>query len=82
MQKTESGGRIQVRMATAESPFGEVINRIPCQRQGCCRLERLYLRDGGYEEVMTECHSVALLQNVFLEETTGPQGLYSALLSK
>ena len=59
MQKLESGGRIQVRMAT---------NTMSCQRTGCCRVERLYLRDGGYEEVMKECHSVSLRQKVFLEE--------------
>ena len=57
MQKQESGGRIQVRIAT---------NTRPCQRKGCCGVERLYLRDGGYEEVIKECHSVSLPQNVLL----------------
>ena len=56
---------MQVRMATAQSPFGDGMNRRPCQSKGCCRRERLYLPDGGYEEIQTECHSVGLPQNVF-----------------
>ena len=80
MQKIESGGRIQVPMATGQSPFGEGMNRRPCQVEGCCRLERLYLPDGGYEEIQTDCHSVGLPQNVFRQETTGTHGFYTVLL--
>ena len=61
MQKIESGGRILVRLETDEAPFVEGTQRIACHRKGCCRFERLYLNDGGYEEVQTECHSAGLL---------------------
>ena len=82
MQKIESGGRILLRLETDEAPFVEGTQRIACHRKGCCRFERLYLNDGGYEEVQTECHSAGLMKNVFLQETTGPYGLYSVVLSK
>jgi hypothetical protein len=82
MQKIESGGRLLVRMATEEAPYVEGSQRIACQRKGCYRLDRLYLPDGGYEEVHSECQCAGLQKNVFLQETTGPYGLYSVVLSK
>jgi hypothetical protein len=69
-----------VPMATGQSPFGEGMNRRPCQVEGCCRLERLYLPDGGYEDIQTDYYSVGLPQNVFWQETTGSHGVYSVLL--
>ncbi len=44
-------------------------------------MERLYLCDGGYEEVHTECNASRLRNNVFLQKTSGAHGLYSVLLS-
>ena len=57
MDKIESGGTIQLSMAIGDSSVvvGGCMESQLCQRKGCCRLERLYLCDGGYEEVQTEC---------------------------
>ena len=59
MQRIESGGRIEVCMAHVQPSL--------CDRTN--RLERLYLFDGGYEEVERECLSGQLIPNVFLHQT-------------
>ena len=82
LEKIESGGTIQVWMKTEEpiSPANRQANA--CQGIGCCRIERLYLEDGGYEEIRTECKSVQMLPNVICLKTTGRHGMYSVTLPK
>jgi hypothetical protein len=81
-KKIASGGTIQVWMAT-EEPFSPANTQaLACQGKGCCRIERLYLEDGGYEEIQTECKSVRLLPNVICLKTTGRHGMYSVILPK
>ena len=82
LEKIESGGTIQVWMTTEEpiSPANRQANA--CQGIGCCRIERLYLEDGGYEEIQTECKSVRLLPNVICLKTTGRRGMYSVRMPK
>jgi hypothetical protein len=70
LEKIESGGTIQVWMATEEAYSPENTQAIVCQGKGCCRIERLYLEDGGYEEIQTECKSVRMLPNVICLKTT------------
>ena len=83
MEKIESGGTIQLSMAIGNSSVGVGggMDSQLCQRKGCCRLERLYLCDGGYEEVQTECYAVLLRPNVVMQKTSEAQGLYNVLLS-
>ena len=83
MEKIESGGTIQLSMAIGNSSVGVGggMDSQLCQRKGCCRLERLYLCDGGYEEVQTECYALLLRPNVVMQKTSEAQGLYNVLLS-
>jgi len=82
LEKKESGGTIQVWMATEEPISPANTQAIACQGKGCCRIERLYLEDGGYEEIRTECKSVQMLPNVICLKTTGRHGMYSVTLPK
>ena len=84
MDKIKSGGTIQLSIGVigdSSAEVGKGTEREVCQRKGCCRLERLYLCDGGYEEVQTECYALRLRHNVVLQNTAGAQGVYSVLLS-
>jgi predicted RNase H-like nuclease (RuvC/YqgF family) len=71
MDKIESGGTIQLSMAIGDSSVvvGGGMKSQHCERKGCCGLERLYLCDGGYEEVQTECYAFRLRHNVVLQKT-------------
>jgi len=82
LEKNESGGTIQVWMATEEPISPANTQAIACQGKGCCRIERLYLEDGGYEEIRTECKSVRMLPNVICLKTTGRHGMYNVTLPK
>jgi hypothetical protein len=82
MQQIESGGTIDVCMAHVEACLCDLTNRVSCRSEGCVRLERLYLADGGFEEVQTEYHSGRMIPNVFLHHSTGSLGMYRVTLSK
>ena len=71
MQQIESGGTIDVCMAHVEASLCDLTNRVACRSEGCVMLERLYLADGGFEEVQTDYHSGLMIPNVFLHHSTG-----------
>ena len=69
-------------MAKAKASLVESTNREGCEREGCCKLQRLHLSDGSYEEVQTECDYGRDLPNVFFHQNVGHQGMYRVHLSK
>ena len=81
-QWLQSGGTIEVCLAVGEAFLGASTNRKVCDRICCCRLERMYLAEGGFEEVQTECLTERVLPNVFLDQSTGHRGLCRVYLSK
>jgi hypothetical protein len=82
MPRIESGGTIEVCLAGGELFLGTITNSEVCQRTGCCKLERLYLAEGVYEEVLTECLCRRIFPNVFLDQSMGQHGMYRIYLSK
>ena len=82
MPKIESGGILEVCMVRREAPEDESANSTACHREGCCGMERLYLANGGYEEVHKQCNFLRLPANVFLQKAIGPCGNYCVSLSK
>jgi hypothetical protein len=82
MPRIESGGTIEVCLAGGELFLGTFINSEHCDRTGCCKLERLYLAEVGYGEVLTECLCRRIFPNVFLDQSTGQHGMCRIYLSK
>ena len=82
LKTMESGGTIQVCIASGEPCLRESTLTVACQGKGCCRIEWLYLANGRYEEIESESQSVRLLPNVISLKTTGQHGMYSVILSR
>jgi hypothetical protein len=82
MDKTESGGTVQVLLRKESNVEEEATTMRACQRRGCCNMELLYDSEGSYAEYQTECQSVRLRRNVVLQKTSTVLSLYSVHLSK
>ena len=82
MHRIESGGTIELCIGHVQASICHRTNREACRSEGCRSFERLYLADGGYEEVLRECLCGQLSPNVFLHHTTGTLDMYRVYLSK